>query len=378
MVVSGSTGAPDCSLSRPFPQHCSWLNSRRERTEALLCTVKRGHFVEQAVSVTVMEASRGKTVELSNGAGSLFLAIFAISEGFPANDLFASLLLPSGSSGTAAHNRAAPNRGGEGGRLWLHLMDGLGFPGKNKANVSVRFEIVEYPGAPPDDADTEGAEDEGEVVQTVTSSSSVHARHLVWDQKMEMHLEAEVLQALTAVRGRAHSPIASPQKKYSLRVSMWQRESVVPSGSGDCGTLIASAERSAADVLAPLLPRGRASGSGSSGPTTTGRHQIVFPLQLLASLPPSERMSSSSSSSDARLRVGILLLPPDEHHCPAPPEGNTSLGPPRGNDYHHAAPPRPGSPAVNAELFMSKGGRINCTEILFISDGVHCSCQFLL
>lgn len=359
----------------------------------MLCTVKKGNFVIQVINITGFE---GKTILLgdvnNSGSvnGSLFLTSFHVckSNNHPTNAIFIS---------TFFSRKLNPNDDCADSRLWLHLMDGLGsFPGKHKGNITVRFELVVV-------GKTMKEKVDGEVVRAVTSSCSVNSRHLVWDQKMEMLINAEVMLAITKGAKRQSGsvdPLSADKKLYILRVSMWQHDSSFSQDSSSGTVLIAAAERNIADVLGPFLPnvssyKGAEGTAGSSSaphvcPPNPVRHEVVFPLRLLTIPAHADSTALSSSSfhhravsSDVRLRVGFLLLSNEEiarvEDIPAPPASVRRQV--KDNGGHLPPPARPcsrGTLEATAERFMSKGGWYFTCSFLVCRGNFNLFCSYLL
>jgi hypothetical protein len=422
VVVLSSRGNLDTFLSNRSPRRCYHLTDDGEGS--VLCTVKNGDFVVQVFSVSVSETmhnngTQGKTILLSGGGGggggggdggkmmgSLYFSSFDVSESSAANNMFSTKLLV---------DKARPNmKSGAcysyGSRLWLHLMDGLGFSGKNKCNITVRFELVEKLCALDEKTRDAGSLlGDGVVLHAVTSTCSVHARHLVWDQKMEMLIAAEVMQSIsksvpTVAKKRAvrdANTSSAAEKVYLLRASMWQDDDgdlcpakshlVSSSSSSSSSTtgLVAAAERNIADILAPFLHvhMHKESGTDFAAPPPPIRHEIVFPLRLLAlaadhpAAPPSSHRTRTGS--DVRLRVGILLFSNEETvHCQqketliSPTGARHKLVEDAGDGLDlarpfppaHVQPGRRGTLESNVEHFMSKGGWFTVQCIMLCAE----------
>ena len=387
-MTLSSRGYPDTFLSQHFPRQLFCFGGQNTDGK-VFCTVKKGDFVVQVLNICV--ASERETILLGNGVtGCLFLSSFNVMKGnhHPHNDtfvktFFASKLRPS---------KADISHCAGSSRLWLHLMDGLGFPGKHKGNITVRFELVVVGRTAKDnvalDYSLPGSfKDGGEVVRAVTSSCSLNARHLVWDQKMEMLFGVEVMHTINrnakklAAKTQTESidPLSADNKYYILRASMWQHDFISQRSGGTASdaVLIAAAERNIAEILAPFLPtvsncRGAVGGSVDASlsaythPPVAIRHEVVFPLRLLALPTPGDSTALSNSrhragNSDVRLRVGFLLISNEEtatccdEGIPVPPTVDRSMV----KSGHVPPPARPrsrGTLEATAESFMNKGG----------------------
>ena len=305
-VVCSRKGEADVCFTKKFTLDCSCVGKWEDD---ILFTIKIGHFVVQVFNLSIpekLDELNEKSISYIDGnkneyvLGSLVTSAFAIDEQNRIGRIFSDCF---NNKYTQQTNFSAEHRKST-SKLWLHLMDGLGFPEKYKCNIVVKFELIEQNrlnAKQSPDCDNNKCflvNDDLLVKNVVTSSCSVHARHLVWDQKMEMILDADVMQdmlALLNADGRPKLVTSLFRKCYIFRVSMWKHNS---SRDIECKEilpkLIASVEKDFADILSPFIKPYR------QGPS---RNEIIFPLQLHDDSP-----DYTLRGSQVRLRVGVLLI----------------------------------------------------------------------
>lgn len=364
-VVISSRDNPEVVLTSQCSRQYYLL---RAYDSKLLCSVKKGDFVIQFFSTPiddiVLNDSKRKSIVLGSDGetiGTLHLSVFTIApKDNPANRHFTKMHLECISQRNATEGESQQGVGKEfmGCRLWLHLMDGLGYTGRNKCNMVARFEIIEKrpAGAGQNISGLKlpesFSEDKSVNVASVTSNCSVHARHLVWDQKMEMKFPSGVMQVVAKGLMNKSSGIinsTSTDLQYFLRGTMWLKNTT---SAGCDAILVAVGERNIAELFAPFLHKTR---GGVMGPVLNSpiRHEIVFPLRPLRSSSVEAGMSTAcQEANDVRLRVGILLFSTDTFQHTK----SNSISPdknPRMKSENH------GSLASAAELFMNRKGIVS-------------------
>lgn len=199
--------------------------------------------------------------------------------------------------------------------LWVHVMDAVGFPLKNKHNLSVLLDIVvdknlltrvpvitSHSDIPEPPSVAVAQEKNDFIVVSVESAKSAHLKTLIWDQFLELAMPLSVTRVML-------------QRCGKLRASIWLHDPHTASGDGG-GTLQAVSEARLADIL-PALADGKGARAGAE--SLLDRHEVVLPLYLSAShyldsnarIPPSTSAPASPPlippPQQMRLRFGLLF-----------------------------------------------------------------------
>jgi hypothetical protein len=216
--------------------------------------------------------------------------------------------------------------------LWVHVMDGIGFPHKNKSNFSVLFELLIEHTVPSQGTSVSSSE----VIASTESARSTHSRHLLWDQFLEILIPGTVslatlkesgrlrisvwLNDVYKVRSRPSSPVHTSTNPRQLRPCSpfgENSDGQVGANRGPSSpslfdasankSLEAMVEKNVSDILQPFF----ASDKISNGVFATVdrpdlRHEVVVSL-LLSTEHNLEH--DTGVLPDVRVRLGFLLLP---------------------------------------------------------------------